>query len=278
MLREAGDGDSRTHSSQLPRLLFAALAGLAMLCGAGNADANDDRVPVVAAAASLRFALDDLAAAFLRQTGRSVRLSYGSSGNLARQIREGAPYDVFLSADPRYVLELHRDGLTRDEGRDYLRGRLAIVVPHGSPLAADGSLRDLGAALEDGRLRRFAIANPEHAPYGIAAQQVLTHAGLWERIRPHLVLGENVGQAAQFAISGNSQGGIIGYELAIAQAIAARSSAAPIPREWHEPLRHRAVLLRSAGAAAQSFYEYLVTPTAVEIFERHGFEVPGATG
>ena len=266
--------DSYAHSRGVLRAVLAGLTGLAIVCGA---DANDGRVPVVAAAASERFALEDVAEVFVRQTGQTVRLSFGSSGNLARQIREGAPYDVFLSADPRYVRDLHRDGLTRDAGRDFLLGRLAIVVPNGSPLAADGQLRDLGAALDDGRLRRFAIANPEHAPYGVAAQQALTRAGLWQRIRPHLVLGENVGQAAQFALSGSSQGGIVAYALALAPALAAHSSAAPIPLEWHEPVRHRAVLLPSADAAAQRFYEFLVSPAAAGVFERHGFTLAGAT-
>jgi len=245
-----------------------------MLCG--NVDADAGRVPLVAAAASVRFALEDVAESFFQRTGQALRLSFGSSGNLARQIREGAPYDIYLAADPRYVRDLARDGLTLDEGRDYLLGRLAIVVPRGSTLAADGSLQDLGAALEDGRLRRFAIANPEHAPYGVAAQQALTHAGLWQAIRPHLILGENVGQATQFALSGNAEGGIVGYAMTLEPPLAARSAAAPIPHGWHAPLRHRAALLPSAGPAAQHFYEYLVSPAAAEIFERHGFEVPGA--
>ena len=250
---------------------------VAALCGAGSAGADSQRVPIVAAAASVRFALEEVAENFRDRTGQAVRLSFGASGNLARQIREGAPYDVFLAADPRIVLDLARDGFAEDQGRDYLLGRLAIVVPRGSPLAADGSLADLRAALGDGRLRRFAIANPEHAPYGLAAQQALAHAGLWEAIRPHLVLGESVGQAAQFALSGNAEGGIIGYALARAPALAARSTCAPIPRAWHAPLRHRAVLLRTAGPTARRFYEYLLSPAAAEIFERHGFDTPGAT-
>lgn len=261
-------------------VLHASIVGLAAIAAfwsAVPANAKTHRVPVVAAAASVRFALEDLAATFQRQTGERVRLSFGSSGNLARQIREGAPYDLYLAADPHYVRDLARDGLTRDDGRDYLLGRLAIVVPSGSPLEADGSLEDLRAALADGRLERFAIANPEHAPYGLAAEQALTHAGLWEAIRPHLVLGENVGQAAQFAVSGNAQGGIIGYALALEPAVAAVSRAAPIPREWHAPLRHRAVVLSSAGPAARRFYDYLLSPAAAAIFEKHGFDIPRAS-
>lgn len=232
------------------------------------------RGPVVAAAASVRFALEDVAQAFYLQTGQRVRLSLGSSGNLARQIRAGAPYELYLSADPRYVRDLARDGLTRDGGKNYLLGRLAIIVPRASPLAPDGSLDDLRHALTDGRLKRFAIANPEHAPYGQRAQQALRRAGLWDAIRERLVLGENVGQAAQFAVSGNAQGGIIGFALARAPAVAARSSAGLIPRQWHDALRHRAVLLNSAGTVARQFFDYLSSADARDRFRAHGFDIP----
>jgi molybdate transport system substrate-binding protein len=223
----------------------------------------------------VRFALEDLVEAFYRESGHRVRLSLGSSGNLARQIREGAPYDVFLAADPRYVADLARRGLTRDDGKDYLLGRLALIVPHGSPLATDGSLEDLRAALADGRVKRFAIANPEHAPYGQRAEQALRHAQLWDAVRDRLVLGENVGQAAQFAVSGNAEGGIIGYALARAPAVAERGSAVPIPADWHDPLHHRAVLLNAAGAVALRFFEFLSSPGAHDVFRRHGFDLPG---
>jgi molybdate transport system substrate-binding protein len=233
------------------------------------------RPPVVAAAASVRFALVDLADRFERQTSLRVRLAFGSSGNLARQIREGAPYALYLAADPYYEESLVRDGLTRSQGKDYLVGRLALIVPNDSPLTADGSLEDLRAALADGRLKRFAIANPEHAPYGKRAEQALRHAGLWKDIGSLLIVGENVGQAAQFAVSGNAEGGIIGSALASAPAIAERSSMALIPQAWHHPLRHRAVLLKTAGPIAEQFYDFLGSATARDVFHRHGFSLPG---
>lgn len=233
------------------------------------------RTPLIAAAASVRFAIEDVARAYYAQTGRRVRLTFGSSGNLARQIRAGAPYDVYLSADPRYVEALAGDGLTPDTGKDYLLGRLALIVPRASPLAVDGSLEDLRLALSDGRLQRFAIANPEHAPYGQRAEQVLRRAGLWEAIRERLVLGENVGQAAQFAVSGNAQGGIVAFALARAPAVSGRASAALIAKAWYTPLHHRAVLLNGAVVSAQQFYDYLSSPAAGEVFRKHGFERPG---
>ena len=176
--------------------------------------AQSARAPVIAAASDLQFALAEIAAAFRSETGQEVRLSMGSSGNFARQIRQGAPFDIYLSADEDYVLDLARDGYLQDEGALYAIGRIVLIVPRGSPLKADGALDDLADALADGRLKRFAIANPEHAPYGKRAEEALRHRGLWENVKPMLVYGENVSQAAQFATSGNSQGGIIAYSLA----------------------------------------------------------------
>ena len=231
--------------------------------------------PVIAAAADLQFALQEVAAAFESETGQSADLAFGSSGNFDRQIRQGAPYQIFLAADEKFVLDLSRDGFTRDDGVIYARGRIAIFAPYGSPLKADSALDGLAAALEAGRITHFAIANPEHAPYGERAMEALRHRGLWEAIAPKLVFGENVSQAAQFAASGNAQGGIIAYSLALAPKVAALGAHALIPEAWHTPLSQRMVLLRDAGPAAEHFYRYLQAPSARAILRRHGFELPG---
>jgi molybdate transport system substrate-binding protein len=230
--------------------------------------------PVIAAASDLQFALEEIAEAFEAETGEPVALTFGSSGNFARQIRQGAPYQMYLSADERFVLDLHEDGFTRDEGVLYAVGRIVIFTPHGAPLAADGKLDDLAGALEEGRITRFAIANPEHAPYGLAAEQALRHRGLWEAIAPTLVFGENVSQAAQFAATGNTDGGIIAYSLALSPQVSARGAFDLIPEAWHAPLRQRMVLLDDAGPVAERFYGYLQTPPARELLRRHGFELP----
>ncbi len=229
----------------------------------------------VAAASDLKFALEEVGVIFERQTGYKVRLVLGSSGNFYTQILQGAPFHVFMSADEGFVFKLADAGKTRDRGRLYGLGRIGVFVPHGSPLRADGSLRDLAAALRDGRLRRWAIANPEHAPYGMRAREALQHAGLWQAIQPHLVLGENIAQAAQFATSGSTQGGILALSLARAPAVAARGAFDLIPREWHAPLAQRVVVLKDAPAAAAAFYDYLAAPAAQAILARYGFEPPG---
>lgn len=253
------------------RSVLAAVAALGLCLGPVAAKAD---VPVIAAASDLQFAVAEIAAAFAAETGHQVRLSLGSTGNFARQIRQGAPFQIFMAADEQFILDLARDGLTRNAGHLYAIGRIVLAVPPGSALAADGTLADLRAALAEGRITRFAIANPDHAPYGQAARAALEHAGLWEAIQPALVLGENVSQAAQFTLSGNADGGIIALSLALAPQMQGRGSFAMIPEDHHPPLRQRMALIRGAGPVAEAFYAYLQAPAAQAIMARYGFVTP----
>jgi molybdate transport system substrate-binding protein len=230
--------------------------------------------PMVAAAADLQFALDEIVAQFRRETGVDARVTYGSSGNLARQIEQGAPYELFLSADEAYVRRLAERGLTRDRGHLYAIGRIVLFVPRGSPLQADPQLAGLARRLASGQLERLAIANPEHAPYGRAAEQALRKLGLWERVQPHLLFGENVSQAAQFAASGNADGGLIAYSLALAPTLRGRGSFALLPDSLHAPLRQRMVLLERATPGAARLYEHLRSPASRAILARYGFVLP----
>jgi molybdate transport system substrate-binding protein len=251
------------------RTLLAALA-----FGVSTAQAQAQPVATVAAASDLKFALEELAALFEQESGHRLRLVFGSSGNFYAQILQGAPFHLFMSADEGFVFKLADAGKTQDRGRLYAYGRIGILVPKGSPLKADGELRDLAAALKDGRLQRFAIANPEHAPYGARAKEALGHAGLWQAIAPRLVLGENISQAAQFATSGSTQGGIVAYSLVLAPQVARLGDFALIPQTWHQPLAQRMVLMRNAPPAAQAFYTYLGTPGAQAVMARYGFAMP----
>lgn len=236
----------------------------------GGARAQEPSTVTVAAAADLEFAFAEIVAAY--PDAPSVRVSYGSSGNIYMQIRQGAPFDLFLSADETLVERLAQAGLTHDRGRLYARGRLALYLPTASPLALDASLADLAQALDDGRLQRFAIANPAHAPYGRAAREALEQVGVWTRIEPHLVLGENVAQAAQFAQSGAAQGGLVALSLALAPGAGGRH--VPIAEALHTPLQQRMVLLRRAAAPARAFYAYLGSDAVRRVFERYGFTLP----
>ncbi len=254
------------------RHIIGALAALILSASAPSAQ---QAAPVVAAASDLQFAVEEIAAAFEAETGMRVRLSMGSTGNFARQIREGAPFEIFMAADEQFIADLHAEGLTRDEGTLYAIGRLVIMVPHGSALTPDPGLDDLAALLAEGRISRFAIANPEHAPYGMRAREALITAGLWDDLQPFLVLGENVSQAAAFALSGNAEGGIIAWSLALAPQVGGRGSHALIPEDWHAPLRQRMALLNDAGPVAEAFYGYMMQPGARAIMARYGFALPG---
>lgn len=252
-------------------LTLAATAGLQRPALAQSSPATP---PTVAAAADLKFAVEEVARLFEQRTGHRLRLVFGSSGNFYSQILQGAPFHLFMSADENFVFKLADAGKTLDRGRLYAYGRIGIMVPKGSRLKADGELKDLAAALKDGRLRKFAIAAPDHAPYGKRAKEALQHAGLWEAIEPRLVYGENIAQTAQFATSGSTEGGIIALSLAKAPQVAALGEFALIPESWHEPLAQRMVLMKDAPEAAHRFYDFLATPEAQAIMVRYGFAMP----
>jgi len=255
------------------RTLTNHLMGCLWLLGAGAAAAQG--VATVAAASDLKFALDDIAATFQKETGKTVRVSYGSSGNLMRQIAQDAPFELFLSADEAFVFQLADLNRTVDRGVLYATGRIVLFAPSASRLQPDAQLADLRQALGDGRVTRFAIANPDHAPYGRAAKEALTSAGLWEIVQPRLVLGENVSQAAQFAASGSAQGGIFAASLVLAPAFAQAGRYVLIPEKLHRPLHQRMALTHKAGPTARAFYAYLQQPAARAVLRRYGFALPG---
>lgn len=258
-------------SRRRPLLAFAVALATSWSTFVG---AQPTAVPTVAAASDLKFAIEEVAAQFEKATGQRLRLVFGSSGNFYSQILQGAPFHLFMSADEDFVFKLADAGKTLDRGRLYAYGRIGIKVPKGSPLKADGELKDLAAALSDGRLKKFAIASPDHAPYGMRAKEALQHAGLWQAIEPKLVIGENISQTAQFATSGSTEGGIIAYSLALAPQVAVLGDFALIPESWHKRLAQRMVLMRDAPKAARDFYEYLSTPQAQAVMVKYGFAMP----
>jgi molybdate transport system substrate-binding protein len=232
------------------------------------------RPPTIAAAANLNFALTEIAGAFARAHGMRVDVVFGASGTLTRQIRDGAPFELFLAADEEFPQQLAAAGMTRDAGVVYALGRLALFAPTGSPLTVDPHLEGLARLARSGGVGRFAIANPDVAPYGRAAEAVLRRRGLWERIRPQLVLGDTISQAAQFATTGNAVGGLVAYSLVLAPDFADRGAYAVIPESDHPPLRQRMVVLERASPAAARFYDFIQGETARAILRKHGYGVP----
>ena len=245
-------------------VLFAALPARPLVA---------QRAPTIAAASNLNFVLNEIAGQFTRTQRDRVELVFGASGTLARQIQDGAPFELFLAADEEFPARLTAAGLTRHAGEVYAVGRVALFAPAGSPLTVDERLDGLSRLLKAGGVDRFAIANPEVAPYGRAAEAVLKKHGLWGAIRPRIVLGSTIAQAAQFATTGNATGGLLAYSLVLAE-LKSRGEYALIPAADHPPLRQRMVLLKQAGPIAERFYRYLLDAEARAIFEKHGFGLP----
>ncbi len=228
----------------------------------------------VAAAADLNVALSEIAANYQKATGNTVRLSFGSSGNLFNQIQNGAPFDIFFSADLDYPQKLIGAGLAEPSSfYRYAVGRLVLWVPASASL--DVEHRGMNALL-DPSVKKIAIANPQHAPYGRAALAALRDFGVYDKVAGQLVLGENVSQAAQFVESGNAQVGIVALSHALAPAIKGKGRYWEVPADAYPALEQGVVILsRSPNKKeAAAFVEYLKTTASVAVLRRYGFSLP----
>ncbi len=236
--------------------------------------ASAEAAVTVAAAADLRHALDSIGARFEVAQGVRLRITYGSSGNLARQIAQGAPFELFLAADESYADRLVADGHAEGLGFIYGVGRLALVARKESPIAVETGLQAVAIALAGNGLTRFAIANPEHAPYGARAKEALERALLWEPLQGALVLAENVAQAAQYVATGGAGAGITALPLVKAGPARDALKYGIIPANMHTPLRQRMVLTRRATPAARALYAFIASAEAQAILTDNGFEKP----
>ncbi|HEY2381650.1 MAG TPA: molybdate ABC transporter substrate-binding protein [Terriglobia bacterium] len=224
----------------------------------------------VAAASDLSFPIKEIVQAYQQQTGNEVRLTLGSSGNFFTQIQNGAPFDVFLSADIDYPKQLEKGGQAVP-GSTFIYGIGSIVlwVPKSSPL----KIETLGMqALLDPKVKKISIANPEHAPYGRAAEAALKAAAVYDRVKSKLVFGENISQAAQFVQSGAADVGIIAHSLASSEPMAGGRQW-QVPQNLYPRLEQGAVLLKHGGAEAKAFELWLQSPASRKIFEKYGFKV-----
>lgn len=260
--------------SLFAKAILSICTALALNASLAQPTPNATVVATIAAASDLKFALEEIGVLFENKTGHKLRFIFGSSGNFYSQLLQGAPFHLFMSADETLVFNLADASKTLDRGKLYAFGRIGLMVPRGSGIKVDPELSGLRLALQKGEIKRFAIANPSHAPYGTRAKEALEHAGLWSQIEPLLVFGENVSQAAQFATSGSTQGGIIAYSLALAPQVSRLGTFVLIPDSWHKPLAQRMVLMRDAPESARVFYEFLSTPAAQAIMMKYGFMMP----
>jgi molybdate transport system substrate-binding protein len=226
----------------------------------------------VAAAADLKFAMADLAAQFEKQTGNKVNVTYGSSGNFFSQLQNAAPFDLFFSADIEYSQKLESAGLAEPGSLyRYAVGNLTLWAPADSQLDFTAGWKIL---LND-RVRKIAIANPEHAPYGRAAVAAMRRAGIYEQVKSKLVFGDNISQAAQFAQSGNAQVGIVALSLAISPAMHG-GKRWDVPQGMYPPIEQAAVLMKNAKnkEAARAFLDFVKTKEAQATLAKYGFTFP----
>jgi len=226
----------------------------------------------IAAAADLKFALDEIVVQFNKaHPADRVETIYGSSGKFQTQIRQGAPFDLYFSADIAYPRALKEESFAASEVQPYAVGRIVLWSP--SRDAARMTLADLA----DPAIRKIAIANPKHAPYGKRAEEALKASGVWEKVEAKLVYGENVAQAAQFVQTGNAQAGIIALSLALSPELAKQGSYALIPDKLHQPLEQGFIITKRAAAnpLAQAFARFMVGQEARAIMSRYGFVLPG---
>lgn len=229
----------------------------------------------IAAASDLIYCLDDLNAAFTRANpDATLKVSTGSSGVFFAQIQNGAPFDIYMSADLTYPRKLaasgHADGKTLTR---YAVGRIALWTTD-AQLDLSSGLQ----ALTSAKIRHVAIANPVHAPYGQAAQAALQHVGLWDVLQPKLVMGENISQTAQFIQTGNAEAGIVALSLLKAPKLAGVGRYALIPLDYFPTLEQGAIVTTkgTANLLAQKYIAFLASPQARTIFDRYGFTQPGA--
>lgn len=248
--------------------LFVAIIG-----AAGPSAAQQATLVRIAAASDLQFALDDVIRQFeARRPDVRVEPTYGSSGNFHAQLRQRAPFDLFLSADMDYPRDLVSRGV--GTGRDlfvYGVGRLVVWVPNRSSLPLE---REGLAALRTAA--RIAIGNPRHAPYGRAAEAALRSARLWAELQPRLVLGENIAQTAQFVQSGAAEAGLIAKSLALAPQMAAAGRYWDVPPDAYPPMRQGGLVLPWAASqdAAQAVRDFLTGSAGRAILSAHGFGLP----
>jgi molybdate transport system substrate-binding protein len=251
----------------MKRLL--ALLALCALFASGVARAEKI---TIAAAADLKFAMDEVVAAFRKANpADQVEVVYGSSGKFHAQIQQAAPYDLFFSADIAYARDLVRAGHALADVQPYALGRIVLWSA-----TLDATQMTL-ASLADPKIGRIAIANPRHAPYGRRAEEALRAAGLWEKVEPKLVYGENIAHAAQFVQTGNAQVGILALALAVSPELARQGGYALIPVTLHAPLEQGFVLTRRAAgsALARRFADAMASRSVRAVMTKYGFVLPG---
>jgi molybdate transport system substrate-binding protein len=224
----------------------------------------------IAAAADLQTVMPEIAGRFEKQAGIKINLSFGSSGNFFTQIQNGAPFDLFFSADTEYPTKLEAAGLAVPASlHQYATGKIVLWTAKTSRIDLNRGL----SVVIDPSVKKLAIANPAHAPYGRAAQTALEKAGLWNKVSAKLVLGENISQTAQFVQSGNADAGILALSLVLAPAMRDQGRYYEVPQDLYSPLQQAAIILRGSQhqQLASGFMEFLKTAEIKALLKQYGF-------
>ena len=229
---------------------------------------------LIASASSIREPLDKIVQLYKREHQVDINVSYGASGNLTHQILRGAPFQLFLSANAEFPIRIENAGYHLEPPLDYATGKLVLYANSRSNCDVENGVSGLSDQILQGSIKRIAIANPELAPYGIAARQALENANVWNNVNPYLAYGNSVAQAAQFALSGAADCAVISLSLALHAGLNTQGRYKIIDSGSHSPISHQMILLKTAGHEAKSFYQFLQSPEVANIFMRHGFKSP----
>ena len=233
--------------------------------------ANAQQATVVVAA-NMKPAMDEIYQQYKMAGGQDLRIIYGSSGNFARQIQQGAPFNLFVSADESFPMALHRQGLTVDEGKIYAIGRLALIAHKSRKMKLSLNSAELKKVIDD--TNKIAIAKPDMAPYGKAAIDFLKALGLYESAKNKIVFGENISSATMFVTSGSAGIGLTAYSLAKSKEVMQIADHLLIPENLHEPIKQRMVLLKSPPKPVVDFYAHLQSAKARDVLKAHGYSAP----
>ena len=249
------------------RFAPAALMSLLAVCTAGSAQADEVQVAV---AANFTAPLQAIAADFEKDTGHKLIAAYGATGQFYAQIKNGAPFEVFLSADDSTPQKLENEGDTVKGSRfTYAIGTLALWS------AKDGYVDNQGKVLSDNQYQHLAIANPKAAPYGLAATQVLARLGLTDQVKAKIVEGQNITQAYQFVSTGNAELGFVALSQVYKDGKVSGGSAWIVPADMHDPIKQDAVILNKGkdNPAAKALVDYLKGPKAAAVIKSYGYQL-----
>jgi molybdate transport system substrate-binding protein len=233
--------------------------------------ANAQQATVVVAA-NMKPAMEEIYQQYKMAGGQDLRIIYGSSGNFARQIQQGAPFNLFVSADESFPLALHRQGLTVDEGKVYAIGRLALIAHKSRKMKLSLNSAELKKVIDD--TNKIAIAKPDVAPYGKAAIDFLNALGLYESAKNKIVFAEGVSSVAMFVSSGSAGIGLTAYSLAKSKEVMQTADHLLIPENLHEPIKQRMVLLKNPPKPVVDFYAHLQSAKAKDVLRLHGYSTP----